>query len=86
MSPSFDSGQPEPASRRYSSYPHVREFFMIKNPRVRRTVSMILLLLGGVFIFLAPQNAWVGMVLMGMGLAMEVISYVIRRNRNSDVK
>ena len=59
---------------------------MIKNPRIRRTISAILLVLGGVLIFLAPQNAWLGSVLLGAGLLLEVVSYIIRHDRRSDSK
>ncbi len=59
---------------------------MIKNPRIRRTISAILLVLGGVLIFLAPQNAWLGSVPLGAGLLLEVVGYIIRHDRRSDTK
>lgn len=45
---------------------------MIKNPRTRRALSLILLILGGVLFFLAPEDIWVGALLVALGLALEV--------------
>lgn len=45
---------------------------MIRNLRIKRTLSISLFILGGVFIFLAPENAWAGVILLGLGLAVEI--------------
>jgi hypothetical protein len=47
------------------------------NPRTRRAVSLLLLILGGVLLFLAPKDVWLGLVLLGMGLALEVAGAVL---------
>lgn len=54
---------------------------MIKNPRIRITISLILLILGGGLIFLAPGNAWLGAVLLVAGLSLELVSYLMRHGR-----
>lgn len=54
---------------------------MIKNPRVRIFVSILLLIVGGGLIFLAPGNAWLGAVLLLAGLSLEVVSYLMRHSR-----
>jgi Zn-dependent membrane protease YugP len=59
---------------------------MIKNPIIRRTLSIVLLVVGGLFIFLAPQNAWIGFVLLGAGLMLEIISYDIRHDDKPNTK
>jgi Na+/phosphate symporter len=59
---------------------------MIKNPRIRRTISIILLIVGGIFMFLAPQNAWIGFVLVGIGLLLEFISYGLRHDNKPNTK
>jgi hypothetical protein len=52
---------------------------MIKNPRARRTLSLVLLVLGGVLLFLAPADIWIGVVLIALGIALEVAGAVMRR-------
>lgn len=51
---------------------------MIRNPRVRRTLSLLLLVLGGVLLFLAPKDVWIGLVLLAAGLALEVAGAVLQ--------
>ncbi|MCX7184726.1 MAG: hypothetical protein NTW90_05760 [Nitrosospira sp.] len=50
---------------------------MIKNPRSKRILSISLLVLGGVLIFLAPENAWIGLVLLVLGLGVEIAGVVL---------
>ncbi len=50
---------------------------MIKNPRSKRILSISLLVLGGVLIFLAPENAWIGAVLLVLGLGVEIAGLVL---------
>ncbi len=44
----------------------------IKNPHTRRTLSLSLMILGGVLIFFAPQGAMFGGILLALGLAVEI--------------
>lgn len=50
---------------------------MIKNPRSKRILSISLLVLGGILIFLAPENAWIGLVLLVLGLGVEIAGVVL---------
>jgi hypothetical protein len=52
---------------------------MIANPRTKRKLSLSLLVLGGLLIFLAPENIWVGTVLFGLGIAVEIAGAVLRQ-------
>jgi hypothetical protein len=52
---------------------------MIANPRTKRKLSLSLLILGGLLIFLAPENIWVGTVLFGLGIAVEIAGAVLRQ-------
>jgi hypothetical protein len=45
---------------------------MLNNPRTKRILSVSLLILGGVLIFLAPEDIWIGVVLFAIGLGIEV--------------
>lgn len=49
----------------------------MKNPRTRRPVSFGLLILGGVLLFLAPENAWLGLVFVGLGILLEVAGIML---------
>lgn len=49
---------------------------MIKNSRTRRIISVALLSLGGFLLLLAPQNAWAGAVLLGLGVALEIAGLI----------
>jgi drug/metabolite transporter (DMT)-like permease len=52
---------------------------MIRNPRIRRTLSLALMVAGGVFIFLAPDDVALGVVLLALGLALEVAGMLVQR-------
>jgi hypothetical protein len=52
---------------------------MIANSRTKRKLSLSLLILGGLLIFLAPENIWVGTVLFGLGIAVEIAGAVLRQ-------
>lgn len=51
---------------------------MIRNVRVRRTLAAGLAAAGGALLLLAPHNAWVGILLIVAGLALEVIGMNLR--------
>jgi drug/metabolite transporter (DMT)-like permease len=50
---------------------------MIDNPRTRRFLSAALILIGAVLIFLAPDDAWIGVVLAALGFAIEGIAVAL---------
>ncbi|MDN5753359.1 MAG: hypothetical protein L0H15_08765 [Nitrosospira sp.] len=50
---------------------------MIRNPRTKRFLSVTLLVLGGVLMFLAPENIWIGAMLFVLGIAVEIAGLVI---------
>jgi hypothetical protein len=54
---------------------------MIENPRTKRKLSLSLLILGGLLMFLAPENMWIGAVLFGLGIIVELAGAVLRQRR-----
>lgn len=55
------------------------EVNMIKNPRTRRSVSMALMIVGGVLIFLAPEDIWIGVLLLGFGISLELAGTLMKK-------
>jgi uncharacterized membrane protein YccC len=52
---------------------------MIKNPRIRRTIAVIMVVLGGVLMFLAPE-IWQGALLLAAGVALELFGIALKHN------
>lgn len=52
---------------------------MSKNSRTKRLLSIPLFLLGGILILLAPENAWIGVILLGLGVAVEIAALIFSR-------
>jgi hypothetical protein len=52
---------------------------MIQNTKTRRALSLALLVAGGVFIFLAPADVWLGIALFVLGVALEIIGARMHR-------
>ena len=50
---------------------------MLKNPRTKRILSVSLLILGGLLIFLAPEDIWIGAVLFALGVGVELAGLVL---------
>lgn len=50
---------------------------MIKNVRTRRALSLGLVILGGVLLFLAAEDIWIGVLLVALGLALEIIGATV---------
>jgi len=50
---------------------------MIRNPRTKRLLSIPLLILGGLLMFLAPENIWVGVLLFALGVGVEIAGLVL---------
>jgi hypothetical protein len=55
-----------------------QEVAMITNLRVRRALSVGLLVLGGVLVFLAPGDIWIGILMLALGLGLEVAGTLMR--------
>jgi hypothetical protein len=51
----------------------------IRNTKSRRAISLSLLVAGGVFIFLAPDDVWVGIALLVLGVVLEIIGARMHR-------
>ena len=54
---------------------------MIKNSRTKRLLSIPLFIVGGVLILLAPDNAWIGIILLSLGLAIEIAALIISHRK-----
>ena len=54
---------------------------MIGNPRTKRRLSLSLLVLGGLLMFLAPENIWIGAVLFVLGIAVEIAGAMLGQSR-----
>lgn len=51
---------------------------MIKNTRIRRTGAVILVVLGAVLMFLAPE-VWQGALLLALGVIIELVGITLER-------
>lgn len=54
---------------------------MIENVRTRRALSLGLVVLGGILLFLAPEDIWLGALLVALGLALEIVAAVLGHPR-----
>ncbi len=54
---------------------------MIRNPRTRRFLSILLVILGLVLMLFAPENIWIGAILFALGLGMEAAGFMLNRRR-----
>jgi hypothetical protein len=50
---------------------------MIRNPRTKRLLSVVLLILGAMLMFFAPENIWIGAILFAVGLGLEIAGLVL---------
>lgn len=55
---------------------------LLRYPRQRRTLSFILVVLGGALLFLAPDDAWIGAALAALGVAIELIAFGLTHYTN----
>lgn len=49
---------------------------MIKNPRTRRASAVIMVVLGGILMFLAPE-AWPGALVLVLGIVLELVGIAL---------
>ena len=54
---------------------------MIRNPRAKRILSISLLILGGLLMFLAPENIWIGAILFTLGVGIEIVGLVLAQRK-----
>jgi hypothetical protein len=54
---------------------------MSRLPVQRRALPLVLMGLGGVLIFLAPQDIWLGMLLLFLGVGLETAGTLMQRRR-----
>jgi hypothetical protein len=50
---------------------------MIKNPRIRRRISLGLLAAGGALFLFAPENAAVSLAFAGLGVLLEALGIML---------
>ena len=55
---------------------------MVRNPRIKRILSISLLVLGGILMFFAPENIWIGALLFALGVGVEIASLVLAHRNN----
>jgi Zn-dependent membrane protease YugP len=55
---------------------------MILRKRFRRYISVILIILGSVLIFLAPDDAWIGIVFAAAGFILELIGLMLSHKKS----
>jgi hypothetical protein len=58
-----------------------KEDKMIHNPQARRALALLLTVLGGMAIFLVPEDIWIGAFLLALGVALEVAGRLMQRGR-----
>ena len=49
---------------------------MIKNPRTRRAIAVIMMVLGAILMFLAPE-VWQGALLLALGVVLELFGIAL---------
>jgi hypothetical protein len=52
---------------------------MIKNKRIRRTSALIMVALGAILMFLAPE-VWQGALLLALGIIIELVGITLEHN------
>lgn len=52
---------------------------MIKNTPIRRTGALVMVVLGAILMFLAPE-VWQGALLLALGVIIELIGITLERN------
>jgi hypothetical protein len=52
----------------------------------KRILSVIFLILGAVLIFFVPENTWIGVALLTLGIGIEIAGLVLRHSKLKDQK
>jgi len=50
----------------------------------KRILSGIFLILGAVLIFFVPDNTWIGVALLTLGIGIEIAGLVLRHRKQKD--
>jgi len=50
---------------------------LIKNKRMRRGIGLVLVVAGGLLMWLAPEEAGVGVFLLGAGVLLEIVGITL---------
>lgn len=56
---------------------------LIKNKRVRRGIGLALVIVGGLLMWLAPEQAGVGAFLLAAGVLLEIVGIALERRDGS---
>lgn len=56
---------------------------LIKNKRLRRGIGLALVLVGGLLMWLAPEEAGVGVFLLAAGVLLEIVGIALERRDGS---
>ena len=51
---------------------------MYLNLQRKRILSVTFIILGAVLIFFAPENAWIGAILLILGFGFEIVGLILR--------
>jgi drug/metabolite transporter (DMT)-like permease len=57
---------------------------MTRHSQLRRIFSVVAMVAGAILIFLAPDNAWVGIAMVLLGVAIELLGIILRHRRDGE--
>ena len=57
---------------------------MTRHSQLRRASSVVAMVAGAILIFLAPNNAWVGIAMILLGVAIELLGIVLRHPHDNE--
>lgn len=55
---------------------------MLKTPAIRRPLALLLIVIGGALMFLAPET-WAGLALLAIGASVELIGIALTHRSSS---
>jgi hypothetical protein len=63
-------------------------YFIVMNMYLysKRILSVMFLILGAVLIFFVPENTWIGVALLTLGIGIEIAGLVLRHGKQKDQK
>lgn len=57
---------------------------MTRHSQLRRAFSVVAMVAGAILIFLAPNNAWVGIAMILLGVAIELLGIILKHPHNGE--